>query len=77
MSYMELKRHHQDLLSEVVALEDRSREQEEAHWAQVNQFAKEIEKSRVSKRNSRHSIGGCYHVSVPLHLCVSGNKLST
>ena len=74
MSYMELKRHHQDLLSEVVALEDRSREQEEAHWTQVNQFAKEIEKSRV---NNCHSIGACYHDNVLFHMHISGDKLST
>ena len=58
MSYMELKRRHQDLLSEVAAMEDRSREQEETHWAQVSQFAKEIEKSKV---RSGHSVRGCYH----------------
>ena len=47
MSYMELKRRHQELLSEIAALECKSREQEESHWAQVNQFAKEIEESKV------------------------------
>ena len=47
MSYMELKRRHQELLSEIAALEGKSREQEESHWAQVNQFTKEIEESKV------------------------------
>ena len=49
MSYMELKRRHQDLLSEVATLEGKSKEKEESHWAQVNQFAKEIEQSRVRR----------------------------
>ena len=44
---MELKRRHQELLSEIAVLEGRSREQEESNWAQVNQFAKEIEESKV------------------------------
>ena len=44
---MELKRRHQDLLSEIAALEGKSREQEESHWTQINQFAQEIEQSKV------------------------------
>ena len=48
---MELKRRHQDLLSEVSTLEGQSKEQADSHWAQVNQFAKEIEQSKVRKPN--------------------------
>ena len=44
---MELKRRHQELLSEIATLEGKSREQEESHWVQVNQFTKEIEDSKV------------------------------
>ena len=44
---MELKCRHQELLSEIAALEGKSREQEESHWEQVNRFAKEIEESKV------------------------------
>lgn len=47
MSYMELKRRHQELLSEIATLEGKSKEQEESHWEQVNHFAKEIEESKV------------------------------
>ena len=47
MSYMELKRRHQDLLSEVAMLEGTSREKEESHLAQISEFTKEIEQSKV------------------------------
>ena len=47
MSYMELKRRHQDLLSDVATLEEKSKEKEQSHWTQINEFAKEIEHSKV------------------------------
>ena len=61
MSYMELKRRHQDLLSEVAGLEGKSREQEESHWTQINQFAKEIEQSKV---RDMHQVSHCCHLSI-------------
>ena len=48
MSYMELKRRHQDLISEVATLEGKSREQDEKYLVQIDQFTEEIKQSRVS-----------------------------
>lgn len=48
MGYMELKRHHQHLVSEIEAMEERSRETETKHFKQVHDLIEEISQSKVS-----------------------------